>query len=159
MIGSPFTEWKFLAHVVVIVPIIGLSVYGTWYVTSDHYQKVIAEQQVKEDEAARQQLEHLRLLATEHAEKSRQAEEQHAADEITITRLGNQLAGVRIHIPSVSCGAVSGTSQTAADSNGTSGMAAARIDEYLAEAQRAIQDIGQRCAQINIDAIKANAQH
>ena len=159
MFGSPFTEWKFLAHVVVIVPIIAISIYGTWYVTSEHYQKIIAQEQVKEDEIARQQLEHLRLLATEHAEKSRLVEEQHAADQITITRLGNQLAGVRIHIPSVSCGAVFGTSQTAADSNGAGGILSEQVDAAFAELQTGVGQLVQRCDQLNIDAAQVNAQH
>jgi len=66
MISSPFAEWKFLAHVVVVVPIVAISMYGTWYVTSDHYQKIIAQQQVKEDESARMELKNAIQVNAQH---------------------------------------------------------------------------------------------
>lgn len=82
-----------------------------------------------------------------YAERVKQGVEQHDKDQKTITNLAADLKRVRIHMPTV-C--------TTKNPDGTGGMASARIDDYMAEAKRSIDAIGERCAKLNADAIRAN---
>ena len=91
-------------------------------------------------------VEHERDSLLAYAERIKQGVEQDDKNKARIAVLTADLNRVRIHIPSC----------PAKDSNGTSGMASARIDEYLAEAKRSIDSIGERCARLNADAIRAN---
>ena len=75
--------------------------------------------------------------------------EQNEKNQLTIARLATTARELRLKFPTC-------TTTRADDSNGASGVAATRVDEYLDEAKRAIQDIGERCATLNISAIKAN---
>ncbi len=151
-------EWKFFPKFIALLMVALLSVYGGWYFTSEHYQYKIANMEADVQRVTNNELARLQQMALVDAKKFRQAEEQHATDQLAITRLGAQLAGVQLKLPAHDCSAVPGITETASNQNGTGGLAAARADEYLAEAQRAIQDIGQRCAQLNIDAIEMNAK-
>lgn len=148
-------QYQFLAKFIVIGTLAAIISFGTWYVTSDHYEAVIARHAASDAAAVQTELLRQQKLAAKRAEQTRIAEEQHAKDQLVINRLGTQLAGVQVHLPK--CGsAVSGAGQAGTGSNGSSGVATARADEYLAETQREIQAIGQRCAQLNIDAIESN---
>ena len=151
-------QYQFLAKFILLLMIAGAAAYGAWYVTSDHYQAIIARQQVAVDKAVQDQLLRSQQILTERAERTRLAEEQHATDQLVINRLNHTLAGVRVKLPETGCDPVPGTGQTAADSNHAGGLAAARADEYLAAAQRAIQDIGLRCATLNSEAREANGR-
>jgi hypothetical protein len=149
-------QWQFLAKFVLMLVIAGMGAYGAWYMTSDHYQAIIAQDRLNTIGAVQAQLLANQKLSDDRALKSRDAEVQHAKDQLVINRLNHDLAGVRIKLPETDCSTMPGTGQAAADSNHAGGVAAARADEYLAETQRAIQDIGLRCATLNSDAIEAN---
>jgi len=151
-------QYQFLAKFVLILATAGLGGFAGWYVTSDHYLAEINALKVANSNAVNAELMRQQKLAGIRAEKSRLAEEQHAKDQLVISRLGNELGRVRVHLSAIGCGALPGAGQGATDSNGTGRMAAARADEYLEQARRAIQDIGQRCAQLNIDAIASNSR-
>jgi len=151
-------QYQFLAKFILILVLTGVGAIGGWRLTSDYYQSEILRLQAENDAAVKVELQRQLKLTQDRAELSRLAEEQHAKDQLTINRLGIELSRVRVHLPAVSCGAVSRAGKDATDSNRKSGLAAARADEYLDEARRAIQDNGQRCSQLNIDAIAANSR-
>jgi len=156
--GFP-AEWKFMGEFVAAVIIACSASYGSWYVTSDHYEKIIAQYQINADKAVQSQFALNQQLALIHADKIRLAEEQHAADQITITRLGNQLSRVQVHLARNDCGSVSGGNQTAADQNGRAELFYEAADAAFANLQRGDDEDFQRCDQLNIDAIEVNAQH
>jgi len=148
-------QYQFLAKFIVLLALAASAAFGAWYVTSNHYEGVIAQHALNDAEAVKAELLRQQKLLTERAEQTRLAEEQHAKDQLTINNLAGKLSRVQVNLPKCG-GAVPGAGQASANPDGTGGLAAARADEYLAAAQREIQDIGQRCAQLNIDAIAAN---
>jgi len=148
-------QFQFLAKFVLILAIAGIGGFAGWRLTSDYYQSEIFRLRAENDAAVMAELQRQQKLTQDRAELTRLAEEQHAKDQLAINHLGAQLAGVRVQLPT-GCGTMPGTAAAGANPDGTGGLATARADEYLAAAQRAIQDIGQRCAQLNIDAIAAN---
>jgi len=152
-------QYRFLAKFIVILVVAGSAAFGAWYVTSDHYEAIIARHALDDATTVNAELRRVQKSLDDRIETIRLAEEQHATDQITITRLGNQLAGVRIHIPSVSCDPVPGISQTAAHSNGAGGILSERVDAAFAQLQSGVGQLVQRCDQLNIDAIQVNAQH
>jgi len=138
----------------VALAMIAIGAFGAWYTTSDHYQKQIAEIQLAQQKVVADELaQHLAEKAA-HEKATQLAGEQHAKDQLRINNLVSQLNGVRIRFPS---GGAMPQAGTGANPDGACRLAAARADEYMAEAQRAINDIGARCAQLNADAIQANA--
>ena len=149
-------QWQFLAKFILILATACLGGFSGWWVTSDYYQAEFNALKAANSNAVNAELMRQQKMMTDRAEQSRFAEEQHAKDQLTINRLGTELSRVRVHLPAIGCGAVPGTGQADADSNGENRLAAARADEYLEQARRAIQDIGQRCSQLNIDSIAAN---
>lgn len=120
-----------------------LVAFGTWYVTSDHYQKEMAQYQL---EAAKVVI----AQAEEHAAKLKKAGEQHATDQSTINTLRNA-ERVRIHIP-VDC-SVPDASQ---DQDGRAGVLSARVDEAFEKFQSGVEQLIFRCDQLNIDARASN---
>lgn len=151
-------EWRFLAKFIAILVVAGAGAFGGWWVTSDYYQAKINALKAANSDAVNAQLQRQQKLMADRAEQIRLAGEQHALDQLTITRLGNQLAGVRVHVP-VSCGPVPGTSQASTDSNGTGGILSERVDAAFTELQAGVGQLVQRCDQLNIDAIQVNASH
>lgn len=128
---------------------------AVWKAASDHYGKIIATMEAgRADAVAKEQANQL----AEKAAKDKiihDAGEQHAKDQLLINALSSKPNSVRLHL--AGGGAMPKAGASTGNSSGTCGVASTRIDEYLAEAQQAINDIGQRCAQLNIDAINANA--
>ena len=133
---------------------ISLTAYGTWYATSDHFEKIAAQKQVETDNAVQAQLIKNQQQQTAHELVVKQSEEQHAKDQLTLNDLAASTNRVQLHI--IRTCPVPDTSPASANTNAASGVAPDRTDEYLANAQRSINAIAQRCAQLNIDAIQAN---
>lgn len=123
-----------------------------------HYGRHVEslEQTVIRDSAIQAQQEEHRMALLSQSTKIINAGVQHDADQNTITSLRAQLGGVRIHFPT-GC-PESKPAITSADSGGSAGVAVKGADDYMADAKRAIDDIGQRCAQLNIDAIRLNSE-
>ena len=92
---------------------------------------------------------------TQQAERNQQAEVIHDKNQRIIADIANS-DRVRITIPASDC-AVSEVTLNA-DSNPSSGVASARVEAELDRLQREIEQIGQSCAQLNIDAIRMNGQ-
>jgi len=95
----------------------------------------------------------LALLA--YAKRITDSGAQHDKNTRTIRTLNRELDGVRVTLPTCP---VPGTTEGGADNGGRAGVAAATVDEYMDEAKRAIDDIAERCATLNIDAIRQNGR-
>jgi len=151
-------QWQFLAKFLTFLALMGLGSIAGWWVTSNHYQTEINALKLANSNAVNAELLRQQNLLKDRAEKIRLAEEQHATDQITINRLGNQLARVRIKLPAISCSPVPGTTQTGENPDGGSGLLYQRVDEAFAELQAGVGQLIQRCDQLNVDAIAANAR-
>lgn len=118
--------------------------FVTWYATSDHYQKEIAEMKVEALSAAQAD----RALA---AAKTKKAGEQHAKDQLTITSLNDAVVRMqRTHIP------VCGGSQTSADRDRKARVLSERVDAAFAKLREGVRERFNRCEQLNNDAIQSN---
>ena len=147
-----------IIKVAAIIALLVLLIAATWKATSDHYEKIIASMEAAQADAVAKMQEQQLKDAAARDKLLHDAGEQHAQDQLRINSLVFQLNGVRIHFPTGAGGSSLPQGGAASgNQNGTCRMAASRADEYMAEAQRAINDIGQRCAQLNIDAIQSNS--
>jgi len=86
------------------------------------------------------------LLA--YAERIKQGEVQHDADQDRINRLTADLGRVRVHIPAC---------PTSTDQSGVAGVFSDRVDEEFGRLQARAGELFQRCDQLNIDAIRLNS--
>lgn len=135
--------------------IIALVIFCTWYITSDHYQKKIAEIQLGMTKAVQTQLLANQAAADQQAAKIKSAEEQHAKDQLNNTRLRNELARVQIH--GICSSPVPGNPQARPDTNPAPGILSDRVDAAFADLQNAIGQLLERCDELNIDARLFNA--
>lgn len=150
-------QYASLIKIVVVTIVIALLMSITWKAASDHYGKLIAATQAAQEEAVSKMQAQQLADAAAREKLIHEAGDQHAKDQLRINDLAAQLNGVRIHFPEGASGrSLPQGGISSGDQNGTCRMASARADEYMAEAQREIDRIGQRCAQLNIDAIQAN---
>lgn len=145
-------QLKIIAWLLSVAAVLGV-LYGAY-----HYGRHVEslEQAVIRDSAIQAQQETHRLALLSQSAKIINAGVQHDTDQNTITSLRAQLGGVRIHFPT-GC-SVPKPADTRADSGGSAGVAVKGADDYMADAKRAIDDIGQRCAQLNIDAVRLNSE-
>jgi len=150
--------YQFLAKFILIFATACLGCFSGWWVTSDHYLAEINALKVANSNTVNSELLRQQKLAQDRAELTRLAEEQHAKDQLVINRLGNELSRMRVHLPSVDCNSVSGTGQGITDSNRTSGAFYQRVDAAFAELQSGVGQLIQRCDQLNVEAIAANAK-
>jgi hypothetical protein len=124
--------------------LMAVSSLGTWYVTSDHYQKVAAQLKVKQD------ADSAKLIAHKDAQILQGATE-HAINQDIINSLSDSVHAnsVRIHIP-VSCG----------DTKGSASQDEARrvfsegVDELFSRLQERVGVLVREADQINIDVIQ-----
>jgi hypothetical protein len=141
---------------IALAVIIALACYGTWYATSDHYERLAAEKQVESDKAVQAQVETTLALIAVDTAKQKAAEEQHAKDQIAINRQYSVTISLRDAFAS-SCGTVSTTGQASADPNGRSGVLQDSVGSLFAEFQAEVErTIIQRCDQLNLDSRQRN---
>jgi hypothetical protein len=138
------------------VALIGAGAYGSWYVTRDHYEKILADEHLQQAAAVQNQLIENQKLAAAHAAQITTTETQHAKDQLTLNALRDQLDRVRIHIPIGGC-ATPGAGQAGADPDRTTGLLSERVDAAFADLQAGVGRLTARCDQLNIDARQANA--
>lgn len=148
--------WFKLAGVAIIIA----AIFGAGvYVTKDHYEAIIAKNQVERDKAVQAQKDaNLKLLADISALRS-EKETEHATNQLTVNNLTQRVAAlsrVRIHIPSSGTGCSSGTAGQSAD--GRSRLLSEKIDAALAEVQRDDGADSARCDQLNIDTIRLDGE-
>ena len=128
----------------------------SWWVTSTYYQGIISAEHEEAQKQVIEQHEHNRLDLLAYAKRITDSGAQHDKDQITINRLAADARRVRVTLPN-RC-PVSTTTQAATDQDRDTGLAVERANEYLAQARQSIQELGQRCAELNVDAIRANRQ-
>jgi len=94
-----------------------------------------------------QQVEQQRDGLLAYAERIKQGEVQHDADQATINRLTTDLGRVRVHIPTCSAGA---------GQDGGAGVFSEATDRAFESLRVGDDQDFQRCDQLNIDAIRLN---
>lgn len=130
----------------IAVVLMAVSSAGTWYVTSDHYQKVAAQLKVKQD------ADSSKLIAQKDAQILQGADD-HAINQEIINSLSDAVHanGLRVHIPTCS-----GNTQNGANQDQASGILSDRVDELFADLQARVSQIVREADQINVDAIQSN---
>lgn len=140
MIPSP---WMFkLAGAVVVA----LALYGLyWAIDNGGYNRGITEMtgRYRDAEIKRDK---------EQSERTKTAQEKHDADQKTIARLAADARRVRVNFPD--CSARSGGEGP----DGRSGVLSARVDEEFGRFQEETSRLVERCDQLNIDAMRMNAE-
>jgi hypothetical protein len=148
--------WFKLAGVAIVIA----AIFGSGvYVTKNHYEAVIAQNQVEHDKAVQIQKDaNLKLLADISALRT-EKETEHAINQQVVNDLTQRnaaLSRVRIHIPSSGAGCSGSTSGQSAD--GRSRLLSEKIDAALAEVQSNDGADSARCDQLNIDTIRLNGE-
>jgi len=133
-----------------------LAVFALFY-GAYHYGRHV---QALEDSTARDKDVQAQLVANQAIElaytnKLQTAGVQHDTDQTTIDNLHSAAGRVRIHIPTCS---VSGDTQTIASTDGSAGVLPDRVDAAFANLQSGVDELTKRCDQLNIDAIRINAE-
>lgn len=136
--------YSVLIRIAAVVAIIAAISGGIWYIDHRGYQRGIAEMKAEADAANLK-------AAQDYIERLKSAGEQHDKDQATITRLAAAARGVRVHIPT--CPAAAG----AENPDGGSGVFSERVDAEFVRFQTEVGQLVERCDQLNIDAIRANA--
>jgi len=134
--------------------LIAAASYASWYVTSDHYQKQIAEIQLGMSTAVQTQLLADQQALADEAAKRTKAEENHAKDQLFINSLRNNIE--RLQLNKICSSALQQSRATSEDPDRATGIFSAEAEAAFAELQRGIDEDLQRCDQLNIDAIQFN---
>lgn len=142
---------KLVGGLLLIVLILG-SYYGIF--RYGKHVDFVEQENIRKDAVLKQQEENEAIVLA-YAKALIEGTVKRGQDEITIKAARNKLRAVELQVRSCG-GTLPGTPASTSDSDGTGGLAVARINEYLDDARRAIDDIGERCAGLNADAIRAN---
>ena len=135
--------------------VIALSCYGTWYATSDHYEKLAAQVEVENGkEVAAQQATVILLMAADAAQRT-EARVQHAKDQLVLNALAARNNSMHVSFAG-SCGGVQAGSKEGSDTGGGGGVLHESVDSLFADLQRRTDAIILRCDQLNNDAIERN---
>ena len=111
----------------------------------------------KQDAAAlkKRQIENQRMVDEAEA-KLKKAQENYDAQTTTVTNLTHQLAGMQpIHFPRCPS-AVPTTPQTGAGKDGSAGVLPDSVDKLFADFQARTGTLIERCAKLNLGAIRLN---
>ena len=140
-----------------IILLVGMTVGAvpSWWVTSTYYQGVLSAEHEQQQRLVIEQQEQNRLDFLAYAKRITDSGAQHDKDQATLNRLAANARRVRVTLPN-RC-PVSTATQAATDQDRDAGLAAERANEYLAQARQSIQELGQRCAELNIGAIRMNS--
>ena len=149
-------EYKALGYISLSAALLCTGAAAAWYTTSDHYQKILAEERLQHAEIVNLQLTKIQGRAAERAAKITNAEVQHAKDQLFINSLRAQSGRVRIHFPPGGC-TLPGTPRASADTGGGAGVLSERVDAAFADLQAGVDRLAARCDQLNIDARQQNA--
>lgn len=126
-----------------------------WWVTSEHYQKVLAEEHEQQQVLVIEQQEKNRLALLAYAERIVKAGADHDKNTRTIRNLSRELNSLRVPFPTCP---VSDTTEGGGDSGGAAGVLSDAMASEFATLQSRTGEIIERCDRLNIDAIRANIQ-
>lgn len=150
------SQWLMVAKAVAVIGLMAATSFGTLYVARAHYSAIISSQEASYNAALLASAQSYIAEQAAHDQDVTNAGVDHAQNQIALNALSDQLNGVRVKFPARICPSAGKQSPSGSGMDGASGMADARINNALAELQRGIDSIGQRCAQLNIDAIQLN---
>lgn len=150
-----FTKYLTGIKIAAALALLAAACYGTWYVTSDHYQKVIDDNQIAADKAVKAQLLDNQNLQAELLSLRKSAEEDRAKNQLLTNTYAAKLGSVQFHYAGCQR-ALSQAGTATQDPDGSAGVADQRINTDLANAKRQFDAIVNRCAALNNDAIEAN---
>jgi hypothetical protein len=135
--------------------ILALACYGTWYATSDHYEKKIAEVQLSMAGAVQTQLVANQVESDAKAALIQKGVDQHEKDQLVINRLHNDVSGLQV--TGICRSTLPSTNQASEGTDAAGGVLSSRVDEEFARLQKRTDELIQRCDQLNIDAIRLNS--
>ena len=142
----------------ILAGLVAVASYATWYTTSDHYQKKLAEQENKWQAAYIASANASLDQAAAVTQIRHDSEVEHGKDQGTINNLAGELnRQLQIHIPTRSCKTDShGTASPSTDGGGR--LLSAGVDAEFAKFSRRAGEIISRCDQLNIDTIRLNKE-
>lgn len=140
--------------ILIIIALLGAGFSSGWWVTKNYYQKEIAQEKVNGVEAVSKQHEEDKAIILDYAQRLIKAGAKHDENLRNLDPLHSDLQRVRVTFPSRCI--QDGSTEASADSNASSGVAAARNDRALAEFKRGMDELGKQCAALNVDAIRTN---
>jgi hypothetical protein len=135
--------------------LIATTSFATWYATSDHYQKQIAEIQLGMSTAVQTQLLADQQALVDEVVKRKTAEENHAKDQLIVNSLRNNIE--RLQLNKICSSALQESRAASEDPDRATGLLSAAAEAAFTELQRGIDEDLARCDQLNIDARKINA--
>lgn len=149
-------QYAFLARITAVAAVFSAGGYVGHHITKTHYKAEFAQIQADQAAAVSAQLLANARLADEQRKKQLSAKENHEKNTRTI--FDNRVAfdRVRVKIPAVDCSAVPGASEASADSDRVAWALLERRKQTVAELQRGLGELAERCDKLNIDAINRN---
>ncbi len=141
-----------------IALLIGLAsgAFPAWWITSTHYQGVIAKEHENQQKVVIQQQEQNRLALLAYAERIVKAGADHDKNTRTIRHLSRQLDGLRINFPTCP---VSDPAEDGGDPDRAARLFSDAMDAEFAAFQKRAGEFIERCDTLNNDAIRANDAH
>lgn len=109
-------------------------------------QKAVIEQQAQNT-----------FIAKHYTEQIIQSESEHDKNQAVIDKLRAAAGGVRIHFPECPS-ALPRSAQAEPDQDGSAELLPNGVDEAFARLQAGVGELINRCAQLNIDAIRLNGE-
>lgn len=129
----------------------------SWWLTADHYQGAIARAEVARWNAIFEEQEKSRAGLLAYANRIIQAGAEDEKNTRTITDLRRTLDRVRINFP-VCPVPEGGAAATGADHDRSAGVFSNGVDAAFAELQKATGRLVERADELNLDAIRRNAE-
>lgn len=139
------------------IAVVALACFATWYATSDHYQKQLAQQEYKWQQAYSAAADAALAQRQQADQLKHDAEVQHGKDQLAINDLTDRIGRMRIHIPA-GCKTDAQAGAAGAGADGTAGIFPGGVDAAFAELQAGVGRLVQRCDQLNVDAIRLNTE-
>ncbi len=133
-----------------------LAVFALFY-GAYHYGRHVQslEDSTTLDKAVQAQLVANQAALLDYTNKLQTAGVQHDTDQTTIDNLHSAAGRLRIHIPTCP---VPGNTTADVSSDGSAGLLPNTVDESFARLQDGVSELTKRCDQLNIDAIRINAE-
>lgn len=140
------TPYLLYIKIAAVALLLGGTVYGTWYVTADHYQKVAAQLKIDQD------IKSAAIIAKKDAQILQGATE-HATNQGIINSLSDAVHANSLRIKFPTC---SGNTKDSANQDQASGVLPDTVDSLFADLQERVSVLVREADQINIDAINSN---
>ena len=114
----------------------------------------LEDDKLRSDAVIEQQTKNQAVILA-YTETIKAAGAQHDKNQTIIAGLHDQLNRMHVHIPTCS---LPGATETGADSSGDNGVLSNAVDAEFGKLQESVNRLVERCDQLNIDAIRTNAE-